>query len=95
MQPETYEIKNEKMSPGASTDSSKHTKSNGADNSVTVSSFVSNDLVSLNNSSVRNALLEILTQGVAALQREITELKAVNEAHSGEIWPFYNMDFPK
>ena len=50
-----------------------------------MSSFVSNDLASLNDPSVRNALLEIVAQGVAALQREITEVRAVNEAQSGEI----------
>ena len=72
-------------SPGATGDSSKRTKTNGADESVMASSFVSNYLASLNDSSVRNALMEIVTQGVAALQREITELKAVNEAQSGEI----------
>ena len=72
-------------SPGATADSSKRTKTNGADESVMASSFVSNYLASLNDSSVRNALMEIVTQGVAALQCEITELKAVNEAQSGEI----------
>ena len=82
----TVNIRKKKWtSPGAQTDTSKRTKPNGADESVTMSSFVSNDLASLNDPSVRNALLEIVAQGVAALQREITEVRAVNEAHSGEI----------
>ena len=55
------------------------------DEAVTTSSFVSTYLASLKDDSVKTALSEIISQGVAALQREIFDLKATNLAQRDEI----------
>ena len=55
------------------------------DEAVATSSFVSTYLASLKDDSAKLALSEIVTQGVAALQREIFDLKATNLAHKDEM----------
>lgn len=55
------------------------------DETVTTSSFVSTYLASLKDDSVRGALSDIVSQGVAALQREIIDLKETSRTQRDEI----------